>query len=166
MFLQNPHGVTSQKTQIFIVTAEETLNLIYRSYNHAYHHISHSTYLFFLKLFKYIIFVAIYCVPRSVHLSLVIANVVPSSPVLVILIMVATRFYKNSVLTRFTRRNIPEDGIIHSQCHANLKSYILSCVKICHSILLMRQQQGLRISAIISGITSRYRQLKLQSETM
>jgi hypothetical protein len=31
---------------------------------------------------------------------------------------------KNVILTRVTRRNIPEDGILHSHCRENLKSYI------------------------------------------
>jgi hypothetical protein len=30
---------------------------------------------------------------------------------------------KTSVLTRATQRNIPEDTILHSHCHENLKSY-------------------------------------------
>jgi hypothetical protein len=45
---------------------------------------------------------------------LVTANVVPSSPILVTLMMEATRA---------TRHNISEDGILHSHRRENLKSY-------------------------------------------
>jgi hypothetical protein len=61
---------------------------------------------------------------RSVLRLLLTANVVPSSTSLVTLIMEAIRSPETSVLTRATRRNIPEDGVLHSHCRENLKSYI------------------------------------------
>jgi hypothetical protein len=50
---------------------------------------------------------------RSFRRLLVTANVVPSSPILVTLKMEAISSYETLVLTRATRRNIPEDDILH-----------------------------------------------------
>jgi hypothetical protein len=38
--------------------------------------------------------------------------------------MEATRSSETSVPTNYTRRNIPEDGLLHSHRRENLKSYI------------------------------------------
>jgi hypothetical protein len=61
---------------------------------------------------------------RSVRRLLVTAKVVPSSMILVTLRMDALRFSETSLLTRATKRNITEDGIIHSHRRENLKMYI------------------------------------------
>jgi hypothetical protein len=61
---------------------------------------------------------------RSVRRLLVTANVVPSSPILVTLVMEALGSSETLVLTRAIPRIIPEDGILHSQRRQTLRSYI------------------------------------------
>jgi hypothetical protein len=51
-------------------------------------------------------------------------NVVPSSPILVTLMIKKMRSSETSVLTRASRHHIQEDVILHYHHRENLKSYI------------------------------------------
>jgi hypothetical protein len=59
---------------------------------------------------------------RSVLRLLVTANSFLSTPILVFLMMEEIRYCETSVLKRATRRNIPEERILHSHRRENLKS--------------------------------------------
>jgi hypothetical protein len=60
----------------------------------------------------------------SVFQLLATVNVALSYLILVNLIMEGIRSSETSILTRATRRHIPEDGILHSHLCENFKSYI------------------------------------------
>jgi hypothetical protein len=64
------------------------------------------------------------------------AKIVPSSPILVTLMMEELCSPETSVLTRATQRKIPEDGIPHSHCHENLRSYIAYDVYTLYALFL------------------------------
>jgi hypothetical protein len=57
---------------------------------------------------------------RSVFRLLVTANV-PSSPILVTVMMEVLRSSETSVLITASQRNIPEGGLLHSHSHESLK---------------------------------------------
>jgi hypothetical protein len=82
-----------------------------------------------VELIAYNIRVAILSVfHRSVRRLLVMANVVPTSPILVTLMMEPLSSSETLALTRATRPNFPEDAILYSHSRENLKSYVVPVI--------------------------------------
>jgi hypothetical protein len=65
---------------------------------------------------------------HSVLRLLVTANVVPSTSILVTLMMEAISFPETSVITRATRRHIPEDNILRNHRRESLMSSDVTAV--------------------------------------
>jgi Mg-chelatase subunit ChlI len=86
---------------------------------------------------------------RSVHWLLVTASVVPSSPISCHPDEGGAKFLRNSALTRATRRNIPEDTILHSHRCENLKSYMVMVCSWSYQLVFLRNMRQLLVTASV-----------------
>jgi hypothetical protein len=85
---------------------------------------------------------------RSMCQLLVTANI-PSSPILLTLMMEALHSSVTPVLTRATRHDIPEDSIFHSHHRENFKSYkILISIYFWHIMYREIQKRKLALLTI------------------
>jgi hypothetical protein len=76
------------------------------------------------------------------------ADVVPISPIAVALKMEAIRSWETSVLTRVTRRNIPEDGILHSYRRENPQTFQTAPLK--HLSIVQYKTGELKVFCILT----------------
>jgi hypothetical protein len=103
-------------------TAYQPILLLTVLMRHANIHF-HGIYGIYYTHVRFEVFTAV-TMNNGVRQLLVIASVVPSSPILVTLMKEALRSSEMSVLTRATQRTILEDATLHSHRSENLKSYM------------------------------------------